>query len=178
MAWRRFAGTCLAWSLAAAAPAACSDAHGTVSGGEARFDASIGGESLADGATCTLADANTDAGSGHAWTDLYRDYFGPAGKASCAGDGTCHGDDTQAGAKASDYICGHDADTCYTGITSPRAGLVVAGDTTTDPKSTSLYAILRKKCGGGSMPRKPEFAFDAPDIQRIVDWMHAGAPKN
>jgi hypothetical protein len=30
-----------------------------------------------------------DAGSGATFTDLYRDFFGPTGKASCAGDGLC-----------------------------------------------------------------------------------------
>jgi hypothetical protein len=178
MAWRRLAAACAACSLSAAAFAACSDAHGTVSGGEPRFDASPEGAFTDTGVGCTLADANADVGSGHAWTDLYRDYFGPTGKASCAGDGTCHGDKDQEGAVNSGYVCGHDADTCYTGITSPSAGLVMVGDTTTDPKSTTLYAILRKKCGGGIMPRKPAYAFDAPDIQRIVDWLRAGAPKN
>lgn len=172
---RKLAAACVASCLALAF-AGCS-ASGNVSGGDLRFDAGPEQPVDLDGAAyCGYPEAG--AAKGHTWPDLYRDYFGPTGAASCAGNGTCHGDANQPGAQASNYVCGPDSDGCYDGITSPRAGLLMKGDTTSDPKSTSLYAILRKKCGTGSMPKSPPFAFDAGDIQRIVDWLRAGAPKN
>ena len=157
--------------------ASCSDAKGTATGGAPLFDAAIG-ETTEPSDASSCGDPTRDAGSGHAWADLYRDYFGPEGQASCSGTGACHASATDKGAVNSDFVCGADAEACYAGITSPQAGLVFAGDKTTDPKSTTLYAVLRKKCGGGSMPDEPKFAFDTADMQRIVDWMRAGSPKN
>src|SRR5580700_7404147 len=74
------------------------------------------------------------------WTSLYAEYFGPAGVASCAGSGTCHGSAEEAGYMASMYLCPPgDKDGCYMGITSSAAGLITPGAF----DGTKLYANLR-----------------------------------
>jgi hypothetical protein len=140
-------------------------------GGDARFAvAEVDGGECADMA---------DAGSGTGWSDIYRDYFGPMGKASCAGNGQCHGNSTQPGAQASGYVCGPTAAECYSGITSASANLVTVGDTTDDPTTTALYAVLRKCSGGGTMPQSPAtLMFTSVDMTRIAAWIKAGAPNN
>jgi hypothetical protein len=57
---------------------------------------------------------------------------------------------------------------------------VARGDTTSDPKSSTLYGTLRKTCGlGGTMPKAPsDFAFAPDDLKRITAWTAAGAPNN
>jgi hypothetical protein len=161
----------LAVSSAGAAVLACT-ATPTEEGGDARFDASP--ETVADdGGVCA---EDTDAGSGDTWTSLYRDYFGPTGKASCAGTGACHGDTSQAGYQGSGYVCPSTAAQCYAGITATAAGLVTPGPPGSDPTTTGLYGVLRKCAGGGSMPKVPATVFfTAGDMARIDAWIQAGA---
>jgi hypothetical protein len=142
-------------------------------GGNALFDAAAPD----DGSVCS--ETNVDAGTGTTWGDLYLDYFGPMGEASCAGNGQCHGTTTQPGFTASGYVCGPTAAACYSGITSSNAGLVTIGDTTDDPTTSGLYAVLRKCSGGGSMPKEPaNFMFTSGDMARITAWIKAGAPND
>jgi hypothetical protein len=158
-------------SVAGSILSACS-APSNEDGGDARFALAE-----ADGGACSALDP--DAGSGTAWSDLYRDYFGPTGEASCAGNGQCHGNTTQAGYLGSGYVCGPTAAECYTGITSTAAGLVTVGDTTDDPTLTPLYTVLRKCSGTGSMPKLPaDLMFTSADMARIAAWIKAGAPNN
>jgi hypothetical protein len=153
--------------------AACTNATSTEEGGDPRYDAAPTPAPEGDG-------GNTTTDAGHAWSDLYRDYFGPTGAASCAGtSGQCHGDTSSLGYQASDYVCPGSASACYAGITSPQAGLVPVNDTTGDPTLTSLYATLRKEGGGGEMPKEPaSFSFTPSDMKRITDWIQAGAPND
>lgn len=181
--------------IGAAAAAACSSATGAVRGGEPAFDA----------APPIVETPQLEAGaSGHTWTDLYRDYFGPTGVASCAGNGNCHGDPAQPGAQASRFVCprpetpdaGGPADASGDALgeagPSPEAGASDAlarartacldslkggsGLITpgTPPDQTGLYAILRKD-SGGTMPQNPPYKFSAGDLKRITDWIAAGA---
>jgi len=144
-------------------------------GGNARFDASPA--ATGDGGACD--DTTGDAGSGTAWSELYRDYFGPTGKASCAGTGQCHGSTSQSGYAASGYVCPGTSTACYTGITSQSANLVTVGDTTDDPTTTVLYSVLRKCSGGGSMPQQPaSLMFTSADMARVAAWIKAGAPND
>jgi hypothetical protein len=146
----------------------------TEEGGTSRFDAAP--ETVADdgGSVCT---EDTDAGSSDTWTSLYQDYFGPTGKASCAGTGVCHGDTSQAGYQGSGYVCPPTAAQCYAGITATAAGLVTPGPPVSDPTTAGLYGVLRKCAGGGSMPKEPATVFfTAGDMARIGAWIQAGAP--
>jgi hypothetical protein len=175
---RRRLSFAFAASLAGiAVVAGCTNAPPTEEGGDPRFDASPPPLSP-DSAACGAPDA--DAGSGHAWSDLYRDYFGPTGIASCAGTaGACHGDANGLGAKGSNFVCAASVSGCYSGITSTSVGLVTVGDTTDDPTTSGLYAVLRKACIGGAMPKEPaSVSFTTADMKRITDWIGAGAPNN
>src|SRR5512140_1093248 len=80
--------------VAVANPLACTDASGTVSGGDLTFAAGAP-------AVIAAADAGPGAGTGTKFSDLYRDFFGPGGAAKCAGNGQCHGAADQPGAMAS-----------------------------------------------------------------------------
>src|SRR5579864_3724850 len=89
--------------LVAVAVVACIDATSNTTGGEALFDTTP----PASTAVSQSCDIGMDAGMGTTFTDLHRDFFGPSGAASCAGNGTCHGDASQMGAKSSGgYVCG------------------------------------------------------------------------
>lgn len=138
----------------------------SIQGGEARFDA----------APPLAPTDGGDHGSGDTWVDLYRDFFGPSGRASCAGDGRCHGALDQPGAKASGYVCASGRDECYAGIVNGKTKLVVVGNTTTPAKDTLLHQILRKSDGKGIMPKRPEFVFTDADMARIDAWIRRGAP--
>jgi hypothetical protein len=154
--------------LAIASVVGCGDATQSAVGGEDLFDAA---------APATFATTQEDAGTGSLWTDLYRDYFGPTGAASCTGNNVCHGDSTQPGAMASDFICGDDPDTCYMGLTSVMAGLVQA-TTPGNEATTSLELVLRQTTGNGTMPKEPMYTFSVGDIARISAWLAAGHPNN
>jgi hypothetical protein len=133
------------------------------------------------GGGASAADAGADATSGTEtpvparFSELYRDYFGPTGVASCAGDGACHGSAHQDGALASGYVCGDTASACRASIV--RAGLV-SREGAALVEATRLYQILRKPDGRfGSMPKRPEtLTFSKEDMARIGSWIDAGAP--
>ncbi len=165
----------LAALLVFSVAAACTNAPPDEAGGGLRFDPV---PAVDAGADC--GDPAADAGSGDGWSDLYRDYFGPTAVSSCAGTtGACHGGADGLGAAASGFICAGGVSGCYTGITGPGAGLVTVGDTKDDPTTSGLYAVLRKECIGGQMPKEPAtFAFSPADLKRITAWIGAGAPNN
>lgn len=156
----------LSWlCVAGAAASGCAKASGDIIGGDALFDATA------------PAAAGIDAGplgSGHSFDELYADYFGNPARASCAGSGSCHGADNQRGAQDSSFVCpAGDKDACYTSLVSRAADLVNAGDPTT---SVLLTKVLRRADGtGGNMPQSPGYAFTVTDLQRISDWIAAGA---
>lgn len=164
-----------ALSLCVSVAIACTNAPATEQGGDLRFD-----PSPVASADASCGDPNADAGDGHAWSDLYGDYFGPSAISSCAGTaGACHGEATGLGAQNSGFVCAGGVSSCYTGITSTTAALVTVGDTTDDPTNSGLYAVLRKACIGGQMPKEPAtFTFSSADMKRITDWIGAGAPNN
>jgi len=148
---RRFFAFC----AASLGMAACGSASPTEAGGDARFDASPSIDEDAASAAC--GSSTEDAGSGTAFSDLYRDYFGPTGAASCAGNGQCHGDSSQAGSMASSYVCGSTATGCYQGMIS--GGLINPSDKTTPPQDTLLWSTIRKCSGGGTMPLDPPYTY-------------------
>lgn len=148
----------------------CGDASQTTSGGEPRFDAAAGG-------SAPLACEDKGTAGPSTWSSLYADYFGPTGKASCAGDGQCHGGADQPGAKATGYVCAPNASACYETVTKSR--IVVAGDTTTPPEQSLLHVVLRKCDGTGIMPKRPaSVVFSPSDMERIHNWLRKGAPND
>ncbi len=121
-----------------------------------------------------------DQGTGVTFSDLYRDFLGPTGKASCAGsDGLCHGGPEKAGALGSSgFVCGADKDACYAAMTG-KASLVTSQDATEPTKST-LYLVVRHRRPDGSlvgnMPKRPvTYVFSTASMERIATWIKNGA---
>jgi hypothetical protein len=116
----------------------CADATGSVSGG---------------GPLLSTPDAG---GAGDTWTDLYADFFGPAGQASCTAQTGCHGLASESGAQISGFVCGNSKDACWSGMTigiPADAGgifppIVTAG--ASDPTKTQLYQALHQPAASTS----------------------------
>jgi len=153
--------------------AACAQANGTVTGGERRFDAAA----QVPPEVVVTACAPEDRGTGHTFSELYKDYFGRVGLTACSGTtGECHGGPSDKGALESNYWCpADDKDTCYQRI---RASNVVKAEDRDLPEKSKLYTVLRKFDGDGFMPKSPVCAFDDVDLTRITDWIRAGAPND
>ena len=169
---------------------ACSDGSAggrAANSGQASFDA--GAEAIAEdaGAQGTPDEAGaTDSGapdycaeagsrgSGAAFSDLYRDFFGPSGQASCSARSICHVPGGTGMQTAGGYECYPDEPGCWASMTST---IVPDGGSMT-PEDTTLYRALRKAPpipGSGPMPRNSTFAFCPDDLARIRSWIVAGA---
>lgn len=115
-------------------------------------------------------------GDGSRFTDLYRDFFGPTGGASCSAASICHVDGGT-GLKTSGYECAPDQNGCWASMTSsivPEGGASM-------PETTTLYRALRKApptAGSGPMPRNSTYAFCPTDLERIATWIQNGAPND
>lgn len=153
-------------SLAALALlAACSDVTGSARGGDHGVD--TGGR------------AAGPSDPAPTFTALYDAFFGPRGKAACAGDGACHGAADKPGAQATasaaypnGYVCAPDKESCWRAMTG--AGLTSLGGG--GAEQTTLYTILRKSSGGGSMPKRPfTVTFSETEMASIRAWIAAGA---
>jgi hypothetical protein len=172
-------------AAAALALAACTDATGSVQGGEPL---------AVDPCQVSLQ----QSGAGHRWQDLYACYFGPTGKASCTAQSVCHGAPDQAGAVFSTFVCGSSSDACWQGMTSS-----IVSAKATDATRTILYLSLRKQgvttgAATNNMPCNPvttttadggvttacslaaggTYVFTADDLARIVAWIQEGAQDN
>ncbi len=117
-------------------------------------------------------------------------YFGNLATAGCAGDGNCHGGTDQPGYQVSMFLCpsGDASAACYAGITSPLdggAGLILPDASF---NTDFLSQILCTTDGGGEMPEGwsaqqclfdgCNYEFTPTDMQRIANWVAAGAPNN
>jgi hypothetical protein len=114
-----------------------------------------------------------DRGDGSTFTDLYTDFFGPTGRASCGASSICHVPGGE-GASVSGYTCSTDQASCWTSMTSS----IVPEGGSSHPDDTTLYGILRKAPpapGSGPMPLDSTFAFCPGDLARIEAWIAAGA---
>jgi hypothetical protein len=179
-----------AWLLATAALTGC-DASGSTQGG-----------------TPVVADPCADADAGDTWSYLYTCYFGPGGKASCTGQGFCHGGPEMTGALTSGYVCGTSRESCWRGMTlgisSCEAGVtasdggadeagvpacmqtmapIVPSGGASDPTTTALWPALRGASGPGlhNMPYSAStggVTFTPQDLDRISAWIRAGAQYN
>jgi hypothetical protein len=159
--------------------AACVNATTDVKGGEGLFDTTPPPSSV----TPQTCDIGADAGSGTHWSDLYRDFFGPTGAASCAGNGTCHGDANQSGAKSSGgYVCGANKDDCRASLLSENTGLIALPADQAAPEKSGLVTELRRKKADGTvvglMPKTPACVFEPEAIDRITTWIKNGAPND
>jgi len=134
-------------------------------------DAIVGGDKRFESAVPETPD-DPDEGTSTLFADLYSDYFGPTGAASCAGNGACHGAATEPGALSSGYVCGADRAACRSSL----LGLV----TPADPDGSFLLSIVRRRTEAGDirgrMPGAPfMYAFSPRGIERLRGWIAAGA---
>jgi len=176
-------------ALAACVVGACTNATGTVTGSDnPAFDAAPPPAAPSPPEDAAPPPPTADAGPATTWTELYKDYFGPMGTASCAGSvGACHGEMAGAGYQGSLYLCPPGDQTgCYMGITSQG----VVPMPLLDPRSstpfdmTGLFLRLRKTQGANSqnppdpMPHQvgsaPPYTFTVADVAKISSWVAAG----
>lgn len=156
----------LLFALIASASAACAVASGTTSGGDARWDA----QARVDPNLCAIP-----VQGGASWAELYRDYFGPEGKGSCASNVACHVPIKGAmGFEQSGFGC-PDKDGCWASLTAQGDGGVLLQPFNGAP--SKLEWSLRKEVavGRNDMPSNSCQTFTKGDVQRIRDWMAAGA---
>ena len=157
-------------SLGCSAGAPASPRVGDVLGVAPAEDAGVDASLSAAPDPC--ADAG-DRGEGAAFPDLYRDFFGPTGRASCSARPICHVPGGT-GAQTSGYVCAPDQNGCWTSMTRS----IVPDGGTAMPEDTTLYKALRKAPptpGSGPMPRNSTFAFCPADLTRIRQWIASGA---
>jgi hypothetical protein len=134
-------------------------------------DAGPTADAAAAGDYCAEAGSR---GDGAAFSDLYRDFFGPSGQASCSARSICHVPGGTGAQTSGGYVCAPDEASCWASMTST---IVPEGGSTT-PDQTTLYRALRKAPptpGSGPMPRNSTFAFCPDDLARIRTWIAAGA---
>jgi hypothetical protein len=169
-------------------PSACSDGDPAIPGlgsGEGVRDAG-GDAALTDVALAEAEAAAPEAampdycaeagyrGDGSTFADLYRDFFGPEGGASCSARSICHVPNGTGMQASGGYQCAPDEPTCWATMTST---IVPEGGSAT-PEQTTLYLALRKappQSGSGPMPRNSAFAFCPDDLARIRSWISSGA---
>jgi hypothetical protein len=119
------------------------------------------------------ADAG-DRGDGSTFSDLYRDFFGPTGGASCSAQSICHVSGGTGAKTSGGYVCAPDQQSCWSAMTST----IVPSGGSASPEDTTLYKALRKAPptpGSGPMPRNSSFAFCPGDLKRIAAWISSGA---
>jgi hypothetical protein len=117
------------------------------------------------------------SGSGATWSDLYADFFGPSGRAGCAGPGNaCHGSEDAEGSVRSGFVCADEAG-CVESMLG-RSNLVRSTDTE-KPEAAFLINVLRRKNTEGKIvgtqPKLPLLVFHEKSIERIKQWIADGA---
>ena len=159
---------------------ACSNAGGSVKGGDVTFDAAV-----PPGPACSIEAGVDGADAAPSWNGLYADYFGPTGAASCAREpGNCHGHTADDGFGGSGFVCGAEG-----GVEGCRQSLfgnsrLIQPIDPMEPEKSGLILVLRrhKPDGGpvvGQMPKRPvSCIFEQNAIDRITAWIDAGAPAN
>ncbi len=161
-------------AILAFALGACADASGEVKGGEPKFDPTP--PAAPEQKICPSKD-EADAGSGATWTDLWRDYFGPTGAASCT-DASCHGSPSGAGVRFG-MLCVDQAG-CQESLHAK--GVILPSDADA-PEESMFYKVLRR-CDAqdqtlGTMPQRPSsYTFSPTSLARIATWLRNGAPND
>lgn len=174
----RLAGALL--PLLVLATASCSDATGSVHGGELLVAPAV--DCTQTGPACST------------WSYLYACYFGPTASAhasGCSAQTQCHGAAKSTGAGASGFVCGATKDECYQGMRMSDQQflptLVPSG--AMNFKATTLYQTLYKDGtdAGSATNNMPVTTFGGPpvtpgftpaEIACIGGWVTAGAPNN
>jgi hypothetical protein len=165
-------------SLVACGSSGSGNGGGSSSGSSGSSGSSSGGGEV-DGGDAGVSAYCIEAGyrgDGSRFTDLYRDFFGPSGGASCSARSICHVEGGT-GFLTSGYECAPDQNGCWASMTSS----IVPDGGTSMPETTRLYMALRKAPptpGSGPMPRNSTYAFCPADLERISTWIQNGAHNN
>jgi hypothetical protein len=114
------------------------------------------------------------------WTALYDDYFGPSATLSSCGGGAggtgCHGSTASQGYSVSHFLCPMTGDAktaCWKGMTSSGDG---GANLIERPfNDGGLGTILCQNYCLGIMPLDCNYYFTPADMQRIQNWVSAGA---
>ena len=160
-------------ATSAVCAAACSDATGSLVGGQAL---SLGGG--ADDAGTSEPPGCPPSGT-PTFSALYSCYF------TACGTMGCHGTSIDDGSLSSGFVCGATASSCAMGLMTSTMSIfqppVPAGGAA-DATTTVLYGALYKggMMGGTSnnMPLTPTYEFTAADLAAIEAWIQNGAPNN
>jgi hypothetical protein len=155
---------------------ACAEASGEIRGHEQAIDTTPPQFKVCGGSD----DAGADAGGSSAYTDLYRDLFGPTSTANCSNT-ACHGSPDGAGTKATTFLCPGDAKQCRQGMID--YGLVSLERDPAAPEKSALIGVLRQCSDRGDvvgiMPQQPRsYVFSRASLDRIEAWIRQGAPDN
>lgn len=159
-------------SIALSSVFACSDAGGDVKGG-ALTDAGL--EATAPPAPME----GPCVGEGTKWSDLYRDIFGPTGRAgSCSFRSNCHGSPDGDGAKSGSGIECFDEKGCRKSFFDK--GLVSAANATAPEQAVLFARLLRLRQPDGRvtgfMPDSPSnYLFSPQCLDRMKAWIRDGA---
>jgi hypothetical protein len=158
-----------------AALAACSEAGGTIEGGELT-DAGL----VATNPPPFNPNATAECrGSGTKWSDLYNDIFGPTQQpGSCSFRSNCHGSPEADGARSGSGVQCFDGAGCRQSFL--QKNLVSPDDAAAPEKSGLLLGLLRLRRPDGTivgfMPQAPaDYVFPDDCIERIKTWIRDGA---
>jgi hypothetical protein len=174
----------------------CSDATGSLQGGESRpLPPIIGpsGTSSGGSGTSESGSAGSTGGTGSSgsapldptWANMYALYFGNPNTGGCGSlTLVCHQAAGDSGAMVppiSHFVCGKTAASCYAGMMSATPPLVTAADAA-DPTKAYLFTVLATGGTAGmytnNMPQTGLYTFSASDVAFIATWIKNGAPNN
>lgn len=178
----------------------CSDATGSLQGGQAAIDpsgpSSSGSGAAQSGSSSsagTVSGSSTGGGTGSSgatpttatWSSLYAAYFGNQATAGCGSIGlVCHqgpGDSGVKVAPVSGFVCGTTAESCYAGMMAATPPLIKVSDAA-DPTNSLLYKVLWTGGPNGmytdNMPQTLGYPFKPSDMALIAEWIKNGALNN
>jgi hypothetical protein len=112
-----------------------------------------------------------------AWSDLYRNLFGPTGRGgSCSFERDCHGTPEGSGARSGSGIECYDERGCCVSLF--EKGLIRPSNFK-QPEKAFLFGILRRQVDGGRlgiMPKEPsDYVFSPESLESIREWIRSGA---
>lgn len=176
---------------------ACSDATGTLQGGQPQPLPPISGNGGSSGAASASSGAGTGssgAGAGSSgetapvatWTYLYKTYFGsPVMYVGCgSAQQICHQAKADSGVTIipiSGFVCGTTAAECYQGMTTatpPLISATYAANPTKAPLYLALFTGGTPGATSDNMPQTGLYAFTPSDMALIAQWIKNGAPNN
>jgi hypothetical protein len=184
-------------ALVAVGFCACSDATGSLQGGQQKplpTDIGSSGTGSSGASSGSSGGSSGTAPPAATWTNLYALYFGNSATGGCGSTKViCHQAAGDSGATvalvnasgqmgpASGFVCGTTASSCYAGMMAATPPLVLASDAA-NPTMALLYrALFTGGVAGATSDNMPEtqlYAFTPSDLALIAQWIKNGALNN